>query len=298
VPADSPSNPDGFIGRLRQRAAARPARIGFPESDEPRTGEAIERLRSEGLVIPVPLGGSDPAGSGPTGPGALESALRLLAADDLDGVVAGAATATSDVIRAGLRTLGVAPGFATVSSVFYMVVGDGDEERVLSFTDPGVVPRPTAAQLAESADAAATARTTVVGDEPRVAFLSYSTHGSAEGPDVERVREGLSLFRVRRPDVAADGELQADAAVVPDVGRRKAPGSPVAGSANVLVFPDLASGNIGYKLVERLAGARALGPILQGLNAPLNDLSRGASVADIVDVACITAIMSQRGDVG
>ncbi|MFV1986182.1 MAG: phosphate acyltransferase [Gemmatimonadota bacterium] len=296
MPTDPPSNPGGFIGQLRKRAAARPARIGFPESDEPRTSEAIERLRREGLVIPIPLGGSDSAGSGAHA--ALESALRLLADADVDGVVAGAATATSDVIRAGLRTLGVAPGFATVSSVFYMVLGDGGEEKVLSFTDAGVVPRPTAEQLAESADAAATGRTTVVGDEPRVAFLSYSTHGSAEGPDVERVREGLSLFRVRRPDVAADGELQADAAVVPDVGRSKAPGSSVAGSANVLVFPDLASGNIGYKLVERLVGARALGPILQGLSAPLNDLSRGASVADIVDVACITAIMSQRGGEG
>jgi phosphate acetyltransferase len=294
--SDTQGSPGEFIARLRQRAAARPARIGFPEAEEPRTAEAIERLAREGLVVPVPVGASGAAAS--DAPAALESAVRRLAAGDLDGVVAGAVTSTADVIRAGLRSLGVAPGFATVSSVFYMVVGDGDQERVLSFTDAGVVPDPTAAQLAEAADAASSGRIAVVGDEPRVAFLSYSTCGSAGGPGVERVREGLSLFRERRPDVVADGELQVDAALVPAISRRKAPGSPVAGAANVLVFPDLASGNIGYKLVERLGGARALGPILQGLSAPLNDLSRGASVTDIVDVACITAIMAQGDEPG
>jgi len=290
------TRPEGFIARLHERAGGRPVRIGFPEAEEPRTAVAIERLARAGLVVPVPAAPSDAGTSDPAV--ALESALERLAAGDLDGVVAGAVMSTADVIRAGLRSIGVAKGFATVSSVFYMVVGCDEEERVLSFTDAGVVPDPTAAQLAEAADAASSGRIQVVGDDPRVAFLSYSTYGSAGGPGVERVREGLSLFRERRPDVVADGELQVDAALDSAVGNSKAPGSPVAGAANVLVFPDLASGNIGYKLVERLAGARALGPILQGLAAPLNDLSRGASVADIVDVACITAIMAQGDEPG
>lgn len=273
---------------MRRRAAEIGARIGFPESEEPRTAEAIEVLARAGWVEPIPFRGES----------ALERSLDALALSEIDGVVAGAVSSTSTVIRTGLRILGVAPGVDTVSSAFYMIVGEGDAERVISFTDPGVVPEPTAAQLAESAEAAARARTRIVGDEPRVAFLSYSTKGSATGPRVDRVRAGFEAFRARCPDVRADGELQADAALIDAVGSHKAPGSPVAGSANVLVFPDLDSGNIAYKLVERLTGGRALGPILQGLAAPLNDLSRGASVPDIVDVACITAIMSEGDDAG
>ena len=277
------ATPSGFIGDLRARAAATRRRIGFPEADDPRTVEAVRHLGDHDIVRPVLFGGEN----------ALDDAVAALAAGEVHGVVAGAVHSTATVIRAGLRGVGVAAGFDTVSSAFYMILGGEDGDRVLTFTDAGVVPRPTPLQMAESADAAATARRLVVGDEPRVAFLSYSTKGSAAGPDVEHVRAGLEEFRRRRPDVPADGELQADAALVASVAARKAPGSDVAGSANVLVFPDLSSANIAYKLVERLAGARALGPILQGLAAPLNDLSRGASAADIVDVACITAIMSE-----
>ena len=272
----------GFIGRLRTRAAALERRIGFPEADEARTARAIRRLREEEWVRPVEIrAGAD----------GLANAAQRLAAGELDGVVAGAAHATADVIRAGLRVVGLADGVETVSAAFHMVF-PAPGERVLTLTDAAVVPAPTPAQMAESASAACHAHRAVAGEEPVVAFLSYSTLGSAAGPAVEHVREALDIFRRLRPEVAADGELQADAALVPDVAALKAPGSPVAGRANLLVFPGLDAANIAYKLLERLAGARALGPILQGLRRPLNDLSRGASVSDIVDVACITALMS------
>jgi len=310
-----------FLAGLRDRAAATGARIGFPEAADPRTEQAIRRLAEEGAIRPVVVesaaaaedalaGGGidllDPYAPGRRGEVAdllpeiasggpvdtLRFAVAQLKRGHLDGVVAGAKSATADVLRAGIRLLGTAPGIKIVSSSFYMVPSDGRPGDVLTFTDPAVVPSPTAGQLAEIAEAACRARRLIVGDEPRVAFLSYSTRGSADGDSVRTVREALAQFRSRVPDVICDGELQVDAALVPDIARRKAPDSAVAGRANVLVFPDLDAGNIGYKLVQRLAGSHALGPIFQGLAAPLNDLSRGASVEDIVHVAYITALMS------
>jgi phosphate acetyltransferase len=165
---------------------------------------------------------------------------------------------------------------------------------VLTFTDCAVVPEPSAAQLAEIALAAARDRTQLVGDTPRVAFLSYCTRGSAAGPRIDRVRQALDHFRTLAPDVLADGELQVDAALNLEVARRKGAADPLGGRANVLVFPDLDSGNIGYKLVQRLAGAVALGPLLQGLSRPMSDLSRGATVDDIVEVAALVALQSSR----
>jgi phosphate acetyltransferase len=219
----------------------------------------------------------------------------MVALGEADGSVAGAVHATGDVLRAGLWCVGPMEGIRTISSAFYMVVPEfrGRGTEVVTFTDCAVVPDPTGPQLAQIAVAAARARRAVVGDSPVVAFLSYSTRGSATGPSVDRVREGLALFRDMEPGVPSDGEFQADTAILEAVARRKAPDSAVGGSANVLVFPDLDAGNIAYKLVERMAGAQAVGPIVQGLHRPCNDLSRGATATDIVNVACITSLAAR-----
>ena len=219
----------------------------------------------------------------------------LVALGEADGCVAGAVYATGEVVRAALWAIGTAPGMSLVSSSFYMVLSGS--ETVLTFTDCAVVPEPTPGQLAEIALAAARDRHRLVGDSPRVAFLSYSTKGSAGGPHVARVQEAAAQFQQLAPNILCDGELQADAALSPEVGERKAPGSPVAGRANVLVFPDLDAGNIGYKLVQRIGGAVAIGPILQGLARPMADLSRGATADDIVEVTAMVALQCGEHEV-
>ena len=212
---------------------------------------------------------------------------------DADGCVAGAAHPTPDVLRAAIHCLGVAPDSALVSSFFLMVLPDG---RPVTFADCGVVPTPDAKQLASIGLDAARSHRLLAGEEPRVAFLSFSTKGSAEDEAVDLVQEATAMAKSQRPDLAIDGELQFDAAFVPSVGERKAPGSPVAGRANVFVFPNLDAGNIGYKIAQRIGGAEAFGPILQGLTQPANDLSRGADAEDIVNVAAITAILAGQKD--
>jgi phosphate acetyltransferase len=224
----------------------------------------------------------------------LNYADAIVALGGADGCVAGATHTTGDVLRAALWLIGPAAGVRTVSSSFYMVVRDfrGLGDEVLTFTDCAVVRYPTATQLADIAIAAAVDRRRIVGDEPVVAFLSFGTRGSASGASIDLVRSAVDEVRSRMPSLAVDGELQGDAALVTDVAGRKAPDSSVAGRANVLVFPSLDAGNIAYKLVQRLAHARAIGPIVQGLSRPCSDLSRGAAVDDIFNVAAVTALQS------
>ena len=217
--------------------------------------------------------------------------------DDADGLVAGSINATGDVFRPALQTIKTAPGINIVSSSFVMVVPDCPygEDGMIVFADCALNPEPNAEQLADVAIASASTGKALVGFEPRVAMLSFSTKGSGKHPLVDKVIEATKITQEKKPELLIDGELQADAALIPSIGERKAPNSKIAGKANVLIFPDLNSGNIAYKLIERLAKAEAIGPISQGMRKPVNDLSRGCSAEDIVNVVAITVL--QAGEV-
>ena len=246
--------------------------------------EAAERQAAKGRMD------SDERGRWSADP--LTVGIAAVQAGTAAGCVAGATRASADVARTAMRIVGLGAGRTTLSSSFLMAMPDG---RTFAYGDCAVVPEPDARQLADIAVATADTFATLVGDEPVVALLSFSTKGSAEHPSITTVREAVELVSAMRPELAIDGELQFDAAVVPGVGNAKAPGSPVAGRANVFIFPNLAAGNIAYKITERLAGADAYGPLFQGLAQPVNDLSRGCSAEDIYNISAITAVEAVVG---
>lgn len=225
----------------------------------------------------------------------LYAGCMLVSLGMADGVVSGATHTTADSVRAYLRCFGPKKGIRTVSSFFLMVLRDkkfGDD-GVMLYSDCGIVTNPTSEQLAEIAILSKESYEFLVEKEARVAFLSFSTKGSAKDPTTEKITKAVEILKYKAPEINADGELQFDAAVIPEIGSKKAPGSKVAGRANVMIFPDLNSGNIAYKITERLAGAIALGPLLQGISKAANDLSRGCSAEDIADVAAITSVQAQ-----
>lgn len=325
-----PESAKQFMAGLVERARKLKKTIVFPEGGDARVLEAAARLAREGTARPVLLGAKpanapegvtfvDPANSpalgkyaalyyerrrakGITQMEAAEVARKplyfgclMVGAGDADGFVGGAANSTADTIRAALHAIGPHPRARLVSSVFIMALRDFSlgHNGLMAFADCAIVVEPTATQLADIAIATAESTRVLIHTEPAVALLTYSTKGSGRGEEVDKVVEAMKILQARAPDLNVDGDLQADAAVDLAVGKSKAPSSKVAGRANTLVFPSLSAANIGYKLVQRLGGAMAIGPFTQGLAKPANDLSRGCSAEDIYSVAVVTALQSE-----
>lgn len=323
-----------FIDNVRQKAKSLNYRVAYPDAEDIRTLKTAKYVLDNGIAQPILVGKSvnieklaregnisldgieivEPLYSkdfesfanrlyekrkakGMTLEQAKELAANpiyfaglMLDSENVEVVVGGNVSSTGDIIRSAIYTVGVEPGISIVSSYFIMVL----PERMLCFADCAVNPDPTAEQLADIAITSAKNFSAVTGIKPYVAMLSFSTKGSAQHPNVDKVIKATSIVKQKDPSLLIDGELQADAALIPEVGEKKCKGSPVAGKANVLIFPDLDAGNIGYKLVERLAGAQAVGPIVQGLAKPYSDLSRGCSVDDMINVTAICSLMAKN----
>jgi phosphate acetyltransferase len=285
-----------WIDCIQQKAKDLSRTILLPEGYDDRVVEAAKRIQQLNIADVTVISNDEIPGvkTIKPGDGSLKEAVAMIAEGKYDGMVAGAVNTTGDVVRAAIRKIGVDPCVPMVSSFFLMESDNksiGENGGIL-FADCAILPSPDASKLANIAYATAQNARKIMGWEPRVAFLSFSTKGSASHESIDKVREAMEILEKKNSDFIFDGELQLDAAIIPEIAQKKDPDGLLKGKANILIFPDLNSANIGYKIAQRIGGMRAIGPVLQGFKKPVNDLSRGCSVADIIDVAAFTVLQA------